>query len=702
MGLRGRGGQPLKPITPRTPSPTRDTQGHLCLVGGDQPESGNTKEDEQALQQLVEEAQRYKQTAVEDPPPLEGKAGEEEGADVNKDAKETDQSRTHKQTHLKPQHDGRTNLDLDHQRTAKTVHATQQKDVDHRGYENQSVAEPVEADWQKSMAVCRPKEGLPQSATQARPPHQECVAEGTAESGNPIPGNPRREAPSNGGLAKSADAQVPAIPEHLTRTSSAKSKHMSADEQGPSRQTQPAREGAGHEAGGSGRKKATEGTHLRPAAPKAQPACAPLSSHVQAPPAEALELHHSGESTARKEEEEKSVAQEVIYPSYNPQLARTLTRAAVGCRCTPCPSSSSGACERRQLSTRGTSSCPSEPDSNQKCDPQTRTSCRTHHQNLPAFPSPTSPGPLAQPADTKPGDAIPLHSRYTSPCLTKRTQDYQASAPRELQGQCGDGIWRTGETGDDTPHPQQAGHTTPQTQHPQQSKTKEEQHQSSQDERGDSQNRACARPAESETEAHHQDALWRAPQSEGTGRSLTTLTKWLGPGDAAVLGPSRRGRWQQELVKVEDPPALRWTTLKRPSATSLQNLRTLELVQDYVQMAKASTNPQLNCYQTTQPRRTAAVDPEKTKAQDQRSGKRQNDLEEAESALAVELSGLTNQQALCASSSLQQPSSAFGLATNGTQEEPPAMTQGSEDYHPLAFLQLSVKGKPVIALLDTG
>ncbi|KAL8273752.1 hypothetical protein Esti_002352 [Eimeria stiedai] len=57
---------------------------------------------------------------------------------------------------------------------------------------------------------------------------------------------------------------------------------------------------------------------------------------------------------------------------------------------------------------------------------------------------------------------------------------------------------------------------------------------------------------------------------------------------------------------------------------------------------------------------------------------------------------------LSSSSSVEQPYSTVAAKAKDPTSASPEGAQGKADFHPLAFLKLRIKGKPVIALLDTG
>ncbi|KAL8445313.1 hypothetical protein Emed_005713 [Eimeria media] len=810
-GLSGRGGQPLRPMSPRTPSPTRHSQGRLCLIGGDQPEHHATQQDEQALQQLVDEARRYKTTADEESQLLKEAAGAEKHAGETKKANITDQEdrdllermakewpkptseewlsagatkvtplgrRSHlcprylhdgseadelssdeellredsteaepvknatpqakriqgdQRTYRKKQHDGTTKPDPDHQTTAKTKCVMQQTDADHLPQTHDDAKQKETVQQEVASAYVLKGRGNPlQSPTQQRPPPPAHEAQGTLANGSPTQENPQRESPCSGALAKSAGGQALAAPENQRLTSSATWTHKSKGAQVPSKQAQQAQEGEDPEGAESRRKQGLPGIPARPPAQLLEPAHARPSSPGQEPLAATLALPQSGASISHTAEEEASGVQEAVNPSCNLPLARTSTRAAVECLDTPCLSSSTGACEHKTQATRGTSSCPSEPDSNQQCDPQSRTSCRTHHRNSLPSPYPASLGPPSQPADTQPRDATPLHSLCTNPCWTKRMQGCPASAPREPQGLCADGTWRRSGRDGEAPRLQEAEHRTPQTRHPQQSTTKEGQHQTSQDEREDHQSQASVHPAECGIEvaldcqsapsiptgtdachtgpalilaagpplAHHHGILERAQQSEDRAPSYTTLKKWLGPADAALLRPGRRARLQQQPGTDAAREMRRRASLQRAPAGTLQDLQTTDSDEGCEQQEKMMEQTHHHYPQQTTQRVTAGVAQVKSTAQDQRTPEK--DLKEEESALVAVSLGSSEQQLRRSSPSQQRPSSVEARANKGRQGTQPASTKGTADYYPLAFLQLSIKGKPVIALLDTG
>ncbi|KAL8441822.1 hypothetical protein Emed_007471 [Eimeria media] len=633
----------------------------------------------------------------------------------------------------KKQHDETTPSDPDHPTNAKTKCVKLQKNADPLP-QNHDDAEPNEADPQGEATACVLKgRGNPlQSPTPQCPPPPAREARGTLANGSPTQGTPQRGFPCSGELAKSADDQAPAAPENQRLTNSATWTHTSKGAQVLSRQVQQVPEGEDPEVAESRRKQGSPGIPARPPAEPLEPAHALPSSLGQVPLAAALALPQSGASISHTAEGEASGVQEEVTPSCNLPPARTSTRAAAECLGTPCPSSSSDACEHKTQATRGTSSCPSEPDSNQQCDPQSRTSCRTHHRNSLPSPSRASPGPLSQPTDTKPRDATLLHSLCTNPGWTKRMQDCPASAPREPRGQYADGTWRKSGTDGAAPRLQEAEHRTPQIRHPQQSTTKEGQHQRSQDEREDPQSLASVHPAECEIEvaqdcqsapstptgtdachtgpalilaagpplAHHHGILERALQSADRAPSYMTLTKWLGPADAALLGPGRRGRLQQQPGMGEARAMQRRESLQRAPAGTLQDLRTTDLDGGSVLQEKMTEQTHHHYSQRTKQRATAGVALVTSTAQDQRT--QEKDLKEEASALVAVSLGSSEQQLRRSSPSQQNPSSVEAKATTHRQGTQPASTKGTADYYPLAFLQLSIKGKPVIALLDTG
>ncbi|KAL8440650.1 hypothetical protein Emag_007851 [Eimeria magna] len=425
----------------------------------------------------------------------------------------------------------------------------------------------------------------------------------------------------------------------------------------------------------------------------------------------ALLPHKVGGSIVRKEEEEQSAVLAEEDRGCNPYPAEPLQVEEARYPSRPSPSNFNGACVHSTLATACTLSCPNVRDNTQKCGPHIRTSHRTHHQNSPPSPSPTYPGLPEQPEDTNPRDATHPHTQCTNPCSPKHRQDCRASEQRGPQEPCALDILQTSEKVGEAQLPQQAESMTEPVQHPQQNRTKVEQSWSNLNGNEDPQTLADSPQAESGSgkDLTHLAALplETHPRNLGTGRSKEDrerihklLMKWLGPCSAALfLRDCRKPSAALEIVK--DPVVERSRTPKPKPDLSPQDLQTEGAVEDCMHEGTAARDPQRSRSQRIQQRWSEVVDLERLKGQELTVREREKSLTEARAALESD-SSTQGQQCSTAFSSVQQPSPTIELGDKGRPTASPESEKGAAEKHPLAFLRLTIKGKPVVALLDTG
>ncbi|KAL8441947.1 hypothetical protein Emag_006777 [Eimeria magna] len=198
----------------------------------------------------------------------------------------------------------------------------------------------------------------------------------------------------------------------------------------------------------------------------------------------------------------------------------------------------------------------------------------------------------------------------------------------------------------------------------------------------------------------HPDNLGTGPIEEDKERIRGLLIKWLGPCSAALFLRGRRRPWAgsgaEKGLEVERVP----TPKVRPGQNA-QDLQAEEAVEDCMKEERGARGPQRSRSQRTQQRWSGTGDLELSKGQELVAQEKKESQAETRTALAHDSLTLS-QQYSNASSSTQQPSPTVAQEGKDRPTASPEMTQGAADCHPLAFLKLTIKGKPVIALLDTG
>ncbi|KAL8440652.1 hypothetical protein Emag_007849 [Eimeria magna] len=190
-------------------------------------------------------------------------------------------------------------------------------------------------------------------------------------------------------------------------------------------------------------------------------------------------------------------------------------------------------------------------------------------------------------------------------------------------------------------------------------------------------NRESRRSSTSSTGKAHDNTSSTPPtKQDQRGTELVHFKPW------GELGVEKGLEVEQEL-----------TPKPRPGQTA-QDLQTEEAVEDCMQEERAARGPQPSRSQRTQQTWSETGDLELSKGQE---------LVAHETRTALAHDSLTlSQQYSQASSLIQQPSPKVAQEDKDRPTASPKTIQGAADYHPLAFLKLTIKGKPVIALLGTG
>ncbi|KAL8441914.1 hypothetical protein Emed_007451 [Eimeria media] len=646
-------------------------------------------------------------------------------------------SQTQKPTHLKQQHGEKTLEVHEHQMNEMKSHSKMKMDDELPCFEGQDHEKQAQEEQQQEEAACMTLVGYPPHAKPLHQRRQGCGEAALEEFGSPAPEILQRGDPLSGAPATPTDDPAAEALANRRPTNFATQTHKSADAQDLSQQAQQVLANASLQEGASRSKIESAESYRHPGGAHVQGASSPRIFVVPAPPGEApgpLQLVGNNAHTVAREENDVQATED---------HANTLLPAAsspvveAGRRCRSCQGSSIVVCESNKLAKRDTLSYQAVPDSTQQYDPHNHTSCRSHRRNSQTSPCPPSPGPRAQQEDTELEGASHRRSQCTSLCSTRHKLDCLVAAPHEPLEQCAHGKWKESETGVDDPLLQQAGRTTRQTPHPQQCTTKAEKTQSKTIELESQMRTAGSFPAQNESEAsldrrgegqtltdrgggQNDPALFlSAAQRREThpcsrGKDLQTdmelnkraLMRWLGPADGQRLWEKRQARqvvMETDETEVEtDLDEGQSPTQRFGRAPPALDLNTAGELKNCVQEQQAQHNPQQSLRQKWQQKGDEEEDQEKPMVKSQERREQVMDLVEAETALAPTKTKPTH-QSLCASSlSVQQPSSAVGWKDKTHQESSPAAAQHSADYHPLAFLRITIKGKPVIALLDTG
>ncbi|KAL8444793.1 hypothetical protein Emed_006049 [Eimeria media] len=542
-------------------------------------------------------------------------------------------------------------------------------------------------------------EDRPQLATPRHPPQQAGKVEEHGECKSPTRGNPRKAGLSTGGPAISADAPRSQALGNQMHTNSATQKRTSTSAQDPSQLKQQAQEVSSPREVASERKIEKSETHRPLAGAPAQRAFSPSPSHVRAPPGEAHGPLQWGANTARTTAEaENENAREEEDLLCIPQPARSSPTVGARCRSRSSPSSSNDVCARSTLATSGTWSYLDEPDSNQQCDLHTHISCRSHRQNLPPSPCTASCGTDERQEDTSPKDASPP----------------EANAPVSVRP----GACRAARLLNASGWSKQARSKTLQIPHPQDNTTTAERNQTNPDARATPQTQEESPLGQCESEASpdrlcvqstptckDEDLGGHAPflsmgrpqethldtRERGSPRkwepSCKTWKKWLGPEDGESLWKTRRRRWV-EMESEEDSDE---ETMADSEAAAEWD--------SSVEEETAETDRQQSRRPTTQQMEGEEQDLKMEQGRERRT--QHPRLLNLRAALASWTKSPLQQDRYASSSPERQPSPAAVLKN----KDPPkvsADTQQAADYHRLAFLQLSIRGKPVVALLDTG
>ncbi|KAL8441954.1 hypothetical protein Emed_007442 [Eimeria media] len=570
-----------------------------------------------------------------------------------------------------------------------------------------------------------------------------------AEADSQGPGSHQTADSSSCGLAIPTDGLTSTAPEIRKHTSSARSRRMTSSGQDLWRPEQQVQAIAVHQGDGSEWTTETGGTRRPPATVHAPHASFLLPSDAPRPPGEARAPHQWGGSSGRKVEEEQHVDQEEEDPENNLHHVEPWTRAAALSRGTRHRDNSNDAPEHNRPATAYSSFGQDWPYNTQTCDRYTRTSCRSRCRSLPPYPSLSCHGRPEQQEDTTQEDANHCHTQYTNPYLTKHKPDYLVFGPHEHLGQCEPCTTQLDDATDEVHLLPQAGSKKERTQRHQPCKTITVPQPKSSNEKSSPQkqdgsllarceseenqghlgarltrtckdedrvDRALAQQVEQRLE-NHRGNHETAPSKADKATSQRLWMKWRGCDNVALVSLDHQSFVQESETEkdffehqqpTQQTSLVSWTPSQRAEAA----------VQNYLEEETCATRR----------RRTHPQNPQKQdETQEQKDLEQLKELEEQyleqlkgqEEEHQVSQETLTTrregqippvgspqeegQQARASSSSfLQQLAPAIVREDKDHPTASPEEAQATADYHPLAFLKIIVKGKPVVALLDTG